>query len=219
MAEDDQNQEAVQKPIVFIVEGIDDKLFLERFFEVSNINTDDIGIAFVGGQDKYKNFLSAFIKARSYTRGIVRGYAIIRDADDDAAAKMQAIHNELDQLKLPKPSAGAIIGQRDGRAVGVYLFPNNREPGDLEALCLKSVEGTPVHLRALAYFESVNTLATNPLTKITKRKAQSYLAGCEIDLCAGVGRGFRRGAFDHASGVFNELKEFLEYFVQISRAN
>ena len=83
---------------------------------------------------------------------------IVADADDDLAARWQAIGNRLHETKvqLPaQPEHGGTIINSDPR-VGVWLMPNNSTPGELENFVAELVpKGDPIWPLAEQYIDGI----------------------------------------------------------------
>jgi len=99
----------------------------------------------------------------------------------------------------------------DKKNFGFFVMPDDSRNGDLETLCLDTVQGRPLEQQSEAYLRGVPN-ASN-LDAMSKRKTQVYLAGINADLCRGPGLGFKRGHFDDSHVVLNPLKQFLSAFL------
>ena len=83
---------------------------------------------------------------------------ILMDANDDLAARWQAIGHRLlgEDVKLPpQPERGGIVIDSDPR-VGVWLMPDNGTPGELESFVAELIpKGDPVWPLAERYIDGI----------------------------------------------------------------
>ncbi len=127
------------KPFVMLVEGNDEQFFFEGL--LSHMALSNVEVIGVGGKDKFPAEFGAFVIAPGFAD--VQAYAIVRDADSDAAAALRSVQGLLKKHNQPVPPAS---GQYDGggkRRVGLFIMPGNAESGMLEDLCLQTVADDP----------------------------------------------------------------------------
>jgi len=117
---------------VLLVEGADEKLVVSRLAEIHNFLLDGIEIKDKGGREHLLRSIRAEIQEDG-----VSIVGMVLDADQKHAETWQSI---IDRLKkagyqnLPKePSVkGTIIPSENKPTVGIWIMPNNQEPGVLE---------------------------------------------------------------------------------------
>ena len=101
---------------------------------------DAIQIAQVGGKNKFGRFLTGTLKrAENFYR--LRRLGLIRDADESAQAAFNSLRGTLTDSGLPEPAQDWEIRQEERLHVGVAILPDMDSCWNLEALCLRSLEG------------------------------------------------------------------------------
>ena len=166
----------VQRDSLLLVEGIDDARFLDAFLR--SIKKPDVQIATVGGTPNFGPFLSGILtRASNFPR--LKKLALVRDADTDAQAAFQSIYALLNRAGLPAPAQSWGTAQQDELAVSVAILPDGKSPGNLEDLCLRSIEGSHEGMKALKCVDGYlfcRNPATVPKSKRSKARLHSYLA-------------------------------------------
>jgi len=195
---------------LLFIEGTDDAYFLDRILANVNADPDYVGLVTVGGTGQFLSNIKSFSKSSQFTTGKNKGLVIVRDVDED----FNGVSNEMAQLFFSLFGVVVRHGEivvLDGRAYGFFLMPGQDRAGDLERLCLDTVEGKVLALKS---YEFLNSVEPVPSDQVFKRLAQVYLAGHVGALCRGAGRGFNRGQFDDTHAILNPLKEFLSDFIR-----
>lgn len=204
-----KNTGRLDRKNVIFVEGPDDANFLDVLLEKVGASPDDVGVVTVGGKGNFPSQLNLFAKSPPFTRGTTKKVCIIRDADDNPSA--EGVSTKSIFLKtFGAETAHGKLSAHNGIEFGFFIMPNSFEPGDLEKLCLSTVEGNEVSQKVERFFES---LTNPPVDKTFKRKAQVYLAAQNGNLARGAGQGFKDGYFNAASAKLDEIIKFLEIFV------
>ena len=164
---------------LLLVEGNDDK----RFFEALSRHLGETGITveIYGGKPNLGNRLVNLV-GRLNTL-IDPSIGIVRDADESAASAFESVISSLRRAGLPTPDAPAVPIERDGLRISVLILPPEDDTGELENVCLSSIEGTP----DLECVESYLTCISNagpPIAdnRLAKAKIHAYLAGCPTPL-------------------------------------
>lgn len=210
----DSEKNDIERDYVIIVEGVDDANFLECLLENIGADPAAVSIAIAKGKDKIAALAGPMLKSHAFASGKIKGYAIIRDADQDLEKTKAEMASLLNRLGEPEPDVGSFISREDGRRVGLYFFPANGEAGDLEALTLRAANGADLVEVARKFIEDA-AQAGGQADHISKRTAQAYLAVGSLPLCAGVGWAMKKQVFDINSGTLGEIKEFLRGMVGI----
>ncbi len=171
-----------------IVEGDSDKKFLESYLKYLNI-TNYTKIVAIGGKDNIVNHKE--LKKEDFI--------IIFDADDDYDESKINIENQLEKLDI----------QNDK----IFLFPNNKDTGNLETL----IEKIAIHKEVLQCYENYESCIDSLINKIPdlkhqakKSKVFAYMSGF------GFKNNIKAEDFDLTPYVdfdniyLNDLKNFLE---------
>ena len=91
--------------------------------------------------------------------------------------------------------------------MGVWILPNNRDPGMLETLCLQSVEGSPLVECVAQFHECARRVSADRIEIEPKAKLQAF-----VSMHRGVrllGEAADKGVWDWGSECFAGLRTFL----------
>lgn len=170
-----------------IVEGDSDKKFLECYLKYLNI-TNYTKIVAIGGKNNIINHIE--LKKEDFI--------IIFDADDDYNKSKINIENQLDKLNIKNDK--------------IFLFPNNKDNGNLETL----IEKIAIHKEVIHCYDNYTICIDSLINKIQNLKHQAkkskvfaYMSGF------GFKNNIKAEEFDLTPYVdfddiyLNDLKEFL----------
>ena len=127
-----------------IVEGDSDKKFLESYLRHLNIRNYTKIVA-IGGKDNIVNHIE--LKKEDFI--------IIFDADDDYNESKINIENQLEKLDIENDK--------------IFLFPNNKDTGNLETL----IEKIAIHKEVLQCYENYESCIDYLIDKIPDLKHQA----------------------------------------------
>jgi hypothetical protein len=132
--------ERIDKPRLILVEGSDDKAFVEALIVQLDL-TSVIQVMDYGGKDRLPLYLSDVLpNLPGYDH--VEALGITRDADDDAPSAFDSLKSALKKAKLPVPSQVMIVA--GGRpAVVVMILPGTTPGRMLEDVCFAAFESDP----------------------------------------------------------------------------
>ena len=197
-----------------ILEGADDAYFFDVILRDVGASPARTGILYLTGKDQLQNELGPFLKSTPFKHGAVNTYGIVKDADAKATAAITEAHRILRSHGEPEPAAGTFAAAPAGRAgrVGLLILPTAGDTGDLEEVCLRTVADEALTKRVDAFL--AETVATGgQIDKLSKRKAQTYLANKHGDLCRGPGRGFVCGHFNGNHESLATIKDFCRQLI------
>ena len=170
-----------------IVEGDSYKKFLECYLKYLNI-TNYTKIVAIGGKNNIINHIE--LKKEDFI--------IIFDADDDYNKSKINIENQLDKLNIKNDK--------------IFLFPNNKDNGNLETL----IEKIAIHKEVIHCYDNYTICIDSLINKIQNLKHQAkkskvfaYMSGF------GFKNNIKAEEFDLTPYVdfddiyLNDLKEFL----------
>ncbi len=210
------NKGRVASKHLIVVEGSDDAIFISEILKSIKANPDDVGIIDVGGNVNFDRDLRNYFKSSSYFEGKNKTLSIICDADDDHNETVERINTTLSSLGQPTLNAGE-IKKANGIHIGLFVMPNCAGSGDLEKLCLMTVENSPLAQEAIKFIETAKKQSGGVLTgSIFKRQAQVYLAGMNGSLVRGAGHGYKDGHFQRDHPSLGPLINFLEQVIRIA---
>lgn len=142
----------------------------------------------------------------------VRGLAIVLDAETDAEATFQRVRAALIASNLPISEAAGGVAEGALR-VGVFLVPDNRSPGKIETLCLRSVQGDPAWPCLEVFFNCIRERGGKWPDNMDKARAQAFLSTRpQPDLPVGLAA--LEGYWDFANAAFAPLVLFLKQVAQ-----
>lgn len=155
---------------VLLVEGQDDEYVVSRLLER---HKSSLSFSVKNKQTISKLLPSISLEIRASGRQVV---GILVDADDDMAARWDAVRGQLSKADILPPtapnSAGTII---DGTPrIGIWLMPNNESPGELEDFVVKMIpDGDKVWPLSQRYIEDIPE-AERKFSEKKKPRAQLY---------------------------------------------
>jgi hypothetical protein len=180
------------RPALF-VEGKDDEhtvahLLLRREIDCHALGLRIVGENGTGAQSGVERVLSAIVLQTPRSGGEPVGFIV--DIDDNLEARWEAVCGRLRQVDVPAPNSppvGGFIGQsgKYKTTVGVWLMPDNQNPGTLEDFVATLVmEGDSLIGHAEGATDRATQLgATFPAQDALKARLHAWLAWQERPGC------------------------------------
>lgn len=206
-----ETQAAIHKRVLFLVEGQDDGIFLEQILTQRGEDPSRIQILYVQGIARLWTYLSVLVKSPFFVEQKISHICLIIDADKDFSATEKHAREKLKKAGLSDPSSGS-VSQANGVYVGLYILPNSRDNGELEDLIIQTLVDDK-RVKDARDVLAKHQPQGEKFKKNSKRVLQISLALSPQDLCAGVGRGIRNGAFNVGLDELSDLNEFIEVFL------
>jgi hypothetical protein len=198
----------VTEPYVLVVEGIDEERFFGAF--IKQLALTKIQIFPIGGKTKLRENLPALLLTPGFP--IVTSLGIVRDADSDPNATFQSICDALQNVNLPVPSKPLeIIGNKP--STSIIILPGNNQPGQLEDLCLTSVEQDPAMTCVESYFNCLKKKNIPEQKNIAKAKVHTFLAS-KLEADRRLGEAAQAGYWPLDNQAFEQVKSFLQALVR-----
>jgi len=196
---------------IIFVEGQDDAWFIDKLLEELQADPKDVGVIFLEGNGALDKELRLLLKSSGYVQRKTLGIAFLLDADADAAATSARLVSFLEKQAIPGPEHGSIAPYDEGRVVGIYIFPDGTQPGELEDLLLKTVQSDD---RLTIVTSALSTVEDKygKLPKRSKRVARMYLSVLDIKPC-GIGRAYCENVFTSDHADVNNVRQFLKAFI------
>ena len=178
---------------LLLVEGADDRRLFGAL--AGDLGIDGIVVESYNGKPNLGNDLANRVRSpnfRSYS-----SIGIVRDADDDARSAFDSVIGSLRRANLPTPSAPNSSATQRNLRIAVLIIPPSERRGELEDMCLHSIEDTAEYACVDAYISCLETIG-RPISdnRLAKAKVHTYLA-------AGPEPRFFAGAPDESSGRRN----------------
>lgn len=191
---------------LLLVEGKDEENLFDALIGDRIGAEAEIQVIDAGGVRKFPRSLSA-IRTAAQARPTLRSIGVVRDADDDAAAAFTSVCSHLRNAGYaPPPAHGEFSGAVP--SIGVFIAPDGSEPGAMETLCRRSIEGTDAAKCVDAYLECLERHGAIHSNNLDKSFAHAWLAAARNPV-ARVGEGARAGVWSFGSPAFAGLSRFL----------
>lgn len=195
----------IEKEKLLAVEGADEVNFFKVLLK--HIGIEDVDIRDVAGKEQYKEKLPILIRTSGFEKVKILG--ITRDADRNAEGAYESLVNTLKDIGLSVPETVNFFTEGKPR-VGIYILPGNNRNGELETLCLETVEDNPAMECVDKFIECAKKLKDKP-KNIHKAQSQAFLAAMP-KIANSIGLGAQKNYWDFDSDVLDELKKFLYNF-------
>ena len=191
---------------LLLVEGRDEVNLFEALIEQCLGNGVNIQVIDAGGVDQFPRRLAA-IRTAAQAHPTLRSIGVIRDADDNAEGAFRSVSDHLQNAGYTPPVAHGESSDAMP-SIGVFIVPDGVEPGAVESLCRRSVEGTDAAQCVDEYLECLRRHDAMHSRNTDKSFAHAYLAAMD-DPVARVGEGAQGGVWDFDSLAFAALTRFL----------
>ncbi|MYF97239.1 MAG: hypothetical protein F4210_17420 [Holophagales bacterium] len=147
----------------------------------------------------------------------LRVLGILRDADEEPAARVQSTIDAIERAGLPAASQAGIFTDTEP-STGFFLLPDHERPGSIETLCKEAVLDEPEAECVSAYLDCVERRrGSNWSTANRRDKAfvYSYMAALvrptdDTEVAAW------RDAWDLTASVFQPLRLFLDRLTDLA---
>ena len=199
----------VENETLMLVEGNDEIRFFNAFLNFLNI--EQVQIASVFGKDNFAPFLkNSVVAARNFPE--LRRLILVRDADDDARAAFQSLGSALTAVGLPVP-AGPFLSWATGHpSVSIAILPDGNSRGNLEDLCLRSIQDGGENSAALdcveRYLDCRGVPPGAESGQTSKARLHSYLAVAD-EPGRRLGEAADAGVWDWNSTALRPVADFL----------
>lgn len=194
----------IEKPKLVLVEGGTDKEFLRAM--LVSLGLDDVQVETTDGKTGIPQAVKAYSSIFAFK--LVTAFGVVRDADDDPEAAFLSVGSALKNAGLPVPPTVLVPTVSGSPRTLILIMPPDK-PGELETLCLESVE-TDLSMPCIDdYFVCLDHLSLLETENMTKAKSQVYLARRRMPgLHAGLAA--QKGYWDLAHPVFEPVRAFLQ---------
>ena len=195
---------------LLLVEGKDEEAFFKIFLERKRI--DGIQIMSSGGKHQFQTLFPRIKKAPGFDE--ISSLAVIHDADMDAYKAFQSICSVLNNNDIKSPEKISSFVSSSSR-VGVFIIPDGKNKGNLESLCLSTVESEDVikcidsFMTCIEQKPNLNNSNYNFPKNIYKARCRAFLSAMEKDTPS-LGIAAQRDYWDFNSEKLNPLLNFLK---------
>ena len=199
----------VEHASLLLVEGIEDARFFTAI--AHRLNRTDLQIVTVGGKDNFRPFLASTLsKSDNFSR--LRRLGIVRDADRSPQSTLQSLQGALVHAGFPAPSQAWTPKQAGHLTVSLAILPDSSSPGNLEDLCLRSIENSSEHTCVEQYVECrVNVGEQIASSRLAKSRVHTYLAVGRDSVEPGLrlGEAAEAGVWNWNAPAFQPIIDFL----------
>lgn len=187
---------------VVFVEGDDEVNVFSSMLK--DMAIEGVQILAVGGKYKLDGQFAAATRSPGFDR--VRAFAIVQDADTDAAAAFDRVKGVLQKNSCAFPNASGEFRDAGGRRVGVLILPGDGGGGCLEDLFLRSCANESFHSCMLTFVDCVQNARETKLN--SKQKAHVAMAALDVPEPR-LGRAFQSGMINGNHDAYEGVKNFL----------
>ena len=194
---------AADTSALLLVEGNDDARFFAAFLR--HLGRNDVRILPVRGKDNFAPFLTTLPSLSNFAS--LRVLGVVRDADANAQSALQSLQGSLRRAGLPVPNRVFEPAQEGGLTVSMAILPDGSDAGDLEELCLRSVQDRPA-MTCVDQYMGCLANAEGTTGQASKARLHAFLAAGD-DPDRRIGEAADAGVWDWDSDVFRQLADFL----------
>jgi hypothetical protein len=184
-------------------EGQDDRSVIQSLAEHLKL---DVQVEDMGGKNNLSNFLRDLSKRPIFAQQQVAAMGILRDANGDAKAAFQSVHDTLRLNNFTPPNTDGAFGNGAPR-VGICIVGVDGR-GMIEDICLKSVGDRPEFSCVEDYFNCIAKKSSRSDFP-SKAKMRVWMAS-HTDYKYHVGQAAEKGYWLWDNSAFDSLKNFLK---------
>lgn len=215
---------------LILCEGIDEKLFfmwfLDYFKKKSVADYDkynEIQLEDIGGNEDFVKQLGVWKLVSGFDN--LKTVGIIRDAETDSAAALQAIQNCFSCNNMPSPEdCFELTGSKDDIKTVFGILPSTKtnskwDNGTLEDLCLKVLKDprSSEKINSISkYLDQAQEDFEYKIRHTHKAKLHTFFSSNEPFIGLKIGQAAQSGAFDFESDVLDNFKKMFDDMVNIT---
>lgn len=197
---------AISQDLLLLVEGRDEFHLFEQLIQSCFSHTPGIQVLDIGGKTTLAKNLKA-MRSLALSRPSLRSIGIVRDADTGAADSFRSVQDSVQRAGYTPPSAHATFSNASP-SIGVFIAPDGKGRGAIEALCRNSVRGNEAAGCVDDFIDCLNTRNALRSNSPDKTFTHAYLAASRNPV-ARVGEGALQGVWNFQSPAFTDLREFI----------
>ncbi len=203
-------QIAITQRCLFVVEGPDEKRFLEALCRA--LEVDGVQFESAGGKDAIRRFVSTLALTPGFER--VTSFGIVRDAEESASGAFQSASSALQAATLVAPTEHGVFVEGAPRT-GIFVLPDGESAGMLETLLIRSVRESAAWPCVEEFFGCLEEKQISP-KQPDKAAVLAYLAAQEERTVSHIGVSAQRGMWDFSHSSMRPLVEFIRSASQVS---
>ena len=197
----------IESKKILAVEGLDEVNFFTALLK--DLDITGVQIKDMGGKDKFPTRFEILSNQDGFDK--LEQVGFVRDAEiNQADSAFDSICGVLRKHNFPiPPKQNAVL--QGAIQVGVFIMPDNVNPGMLEELCLETVKNKKIYQYISAYIDIVQQYQQHDERLVfnePKARVQTYLAS-RAPIVNRLGEGALSGYWDFNHLCFDAIKEFL----------
>ncbi|MEM1169908.1 MAG: DUF3226 domain-containing protein [Cyanobacteria bacterium P01_H01_bin.35] len=186
---------SIEKPKLIIGEGRDEESFFSAL--IKHLEIDEIQFLDYEGKTNTNKFLKGLHLIPGFSN--LRSLLITRDADQSFHTASQSIDDSIRRHKL---------NEKKNLTIKTYIFPDNKSPGMLEDLYLRTVDSSDM-VCIENFFQCIKENTNREPTPFSKAKIHAWLSTQTIPNKR-LGEAAKAGYFDWNNQIFEELINFIK---------
>lgn len=199
----------IEKEVLLLVEGGDDKRLFDAL--IKHLSLPPVQIISYEGKNKFKNKIGV-IATKTPGFQNISCIGIARDADDNPQGAFQSIIDALKSYGLDAPKNPLEITAGKPK-IAVMIIPGIGRTGELEDVCLESLNNDPAITCVNQYFECLHNKNIDISRRIAKAKIYVFLAS-KPEPGKRIGEAAQAGYFNFDDKAYQPFKEFLQLINQ-----
>ena len=190
---------------LLLVEGVDDQAVFNAL--CAKMGITDVQVLRYNGKPKFRNFVEDLTSLDGFDD--VETIGITADVDQNPVSARDKIRGALENASLPIPNQPLTFTEEpDVAKVAYLLLPHESDHGELEDVCLASVDDAST-LNCVSDFISCVETNGSHITRPSKSKLQAYLSTQE-DPDKRIGEAVMAGYLPYDSDAFKALRTLLQ---------
>jgi hypothetical protein len=190
---------------ILIVEGRDDCNFFRYFLKKLDL-LNDIQIFYTEGKSNLNGSIESLVLQEPFVSKRIVSMGIVQDADGNAKKTFDDVVEILKKNDLPTPRIPFDVTSTKPK-ISILIMPNSDDAGEIEDLCLTSIEDTNEMKCVNQYFECLEKNGIKIPAKVKKVKLNVFLSS-KAESCS-IGVAAQKGHLNFEHSAFNQIKKCL----------
>lgn len=200
---------AIEKPILLLVEGRDDRMLFSGLLQHLG-RTQEVAVEEYGGKAGLRGYLDP-LRIRGGFESL-QALVVVRDADNDCKTALQSVRDALDQYGFGRPVEPLAFTAASPR-VAAIIIPCGEKTGSLENMCLQAVMDDPAMQCVRRYGECLDAAAAGGQLNLCPNRAKilanAFLAS-RRDPSLKIGEAARADVWNWDHEAWKPLIDFIK---------
>lgn len=194
----------ITHPKLLLVEGTHEEKLFNRLLRISS--NIDIQVLPILGKYRFREQIEIISKMDNFSS--IESLGLVRDADNSFENEFTSLVDALIHANLSAPERPMTLSGGTPK-VGIFIAPNNKNPGSIENLLLESVHDDPALKCVNNYMDCLVRIQNMEHPHESKARVQIYLAK-ESDGELHMGIASDQDIWNWDSPAFSSIKDFLQ---------